>query len=125
MADYGDFSYGSGLMAPPERGHIPTAYERLRATRLTDPSNPEASEDAVLTPNATHSSTDSLGVYVPGDLKPGVTPMVTETGPAPSTGQHKIINPLVPNEGHEADGEQNGAGRLWRASVPSNPVTGG
>lgn len=121
MTDHGEFSWGSGLMPPTARGYTPTAYDRLRATRMTDPANPEASEEAVLDGTATHSTTDADGLYVPGDMKADITPLTTETGPAPSSGQHKPVDPSRYNSGHEADGEQDGAGAAWRASVPPYP----
>lgn len=100
---------------------MPTAYDRLRATRMTDPANPNASEEAILEGTATHSSLDSDGRPVDGDMLPEITPLVLETGPSASTGQHKPIDPSTWNPGHEADGLQDGAGAAWRASVPPNP----
>lgn len=121
MAEHGEFSWGGGLMPPQGRGYVPTAYDRLVASRKTDAANPEASEDAILEGTATNSSTDSNDQYVPGDMRTGVVPMVTETGPAPSTGQHKPIDPAVYQKGHDPEGEQDGKGVEWRKSLPPNP----
>ena len=122
MGDHSEFSWGSGLMPPQGRGYVPTAYDRLVASRKTDAANPEASEDAILEGTATNSSTNSNDQYVPGDMRAEVTPMVTETGPAPSAGQHKIIDPSVYQKGHDPEGEQDGKGMEWRASQPPNPI---
>lgn len=123
MADQSEFSYGSGLMAPQGRGHVPTPFERLRAMRLTDPSNPNANEENVLLPNVSQTGTDEDGRYLPGDQKSGSTPMVVETGGASATGQHKPIDPGKWNKDHYADGFQDGSGEAWRQSMPPNPVT--
>lgn len=122
MVDESEFSHGSGLMAPQGRGYVPTAYDRLRATRLTDPANPNANEENVLLPNPSQTSTDKDGVVTPGDQKSGSTIMVTETGGASTSGQHAIIDPSKWNKGHEPDGEQDGSGQAWRDSMPPNPV---
>lgn len=121
MSTESELSWGTGLMAPQGRGYVPTAYDRLRASRMTDSSNPDANEDAILEGTATHSTTDRDGLYVAGDMKADITPLVTETGPSSSSGQHKIVDPLRFNPGHEADGFQDGSGAAWRASVPPNP----
>lgn len=132
-----EFSWGLGL-APPRPaiggqggGGVGTGmesqplsqYEQLRAIRMTDPSNPEASEDDVFKKGVTHSGTNEDGTYRPGTLRPGITAPVTmdEALPSPS-GQHGIIDPAKYNPGHEPDGLQDGEGSSWRDSIPPNPV---
>ncbi|UVK63885.1 hypothetical protein SEA_LILYPAD_82 [Gordonia phage LilyPad] len=119
----GEFSYGDGLVAPPSAGHQLTPYEQLRATRLTDTANPEANEDDVFVKGATQGHTDpETGLYVPGTLRPGVTPPVQEEGRPPAVGQHRTIDPSRYNKGHDPEGMQDGEGQAWRDSIPPNPV---
>lgn len=122
MAEQSEFSWGIGLQAPPARGYVPDAFDRLKATRLTDHDNPEASEEAILEANVTVSSRDENGIYIPGNQRMNSTPLVQETAPIASTGQFKPIDPTKYNPGHESDGEQDGSGAAWRASVPPNPI---
>lgn len=145
MTAPGEYSWGAGLTPPPNRdfgggGYVPTAYDRLRATRLTDRDNPTASEQAILEGTATRSTVASEEkgvVYSGGDLRAvpsgigddfdGPTPLVSVAemarSAALSQGQHRIIDPSKWNKGHESDGEQDGSGAAWRASVPPWPVT--
>ena len=120
MAEQSEFSWGMGLQAPPARGYVPTAFDRLKASRLTDIDNPEASEDAILEFGASMSGLDENGIYVPGDQRMNTTSLVTEDEARASTGQFAPLDPLRYNPGHEADGEQDGSGAAWRASVPPN-----
>lgn len=131
-----ELSWGAGLAAP--RPQIPgqggggvgkgmesqplSPYEQLRATRMTDSANPDASEDDVFVNGATHSGTNEDGTYKPGTLRPGVTAPVTQGNVLPGNGQHGIIDPSRYNPGHEADGYQDGEGQAWRDSIPPNPV---
>ena len=132
-----EFSHGPGLTAPlvgsggqggaslagGQDARTLSAYEQLRATRLTDPANPEANEDDVFTKNVTHSGSNEDGTYKPGTLRPGVTaPMKMDPVLPSPTGQDAIIDPSKYNPGHEPDGYQDGAGQAWRDSVPPNPV---
>lgn len=124
----GEFSWGPGLM--PNRdaggGNVPgpglSSYDQLRATRMTDPANPEASEDDVFSRGVSVSSADSEGRHVAGTLRESVTPAVRTNPGMPSTGQHGRIVSGEFNYGHQSDGLQDGSGAAWRASVPSNPV---
>lgn len=131
-----EFSWGRGLAAPrpaiggqggggvlngmESQGLSP--YEQLRATRMTDPDNPDADESLVYVKDATVSGENEDGTYKPGNLRPGATPPVREDGVLPSGGQHGIIDPTKYNPGHEPDGFQDGEGQTWRDSVPPNPV---
>lgn len=128
----GEFSWGEGLVSPPGRGGVPTLHDRHRARFITDQDNPDADENAVLELNATQSRLEKVGevegVYVAGHLRGGATPMVTQDGPVPTTGQFRKIDPSLPKGGHNdhhADGMQDGSGDAWRASLPPNPVTEG
>ncbi len=123
MGDPSEFSHGSGLQPPQSRGYVPTAYDRLLATRLTDPANPNASESAILEGNVSVSTVDADGRYVPGDQRSGTTPRVVETGPAPATGQHTPVDPSTYNKGHDPEGLQDGEGEQWRATIPGPPIT--
>ena len=132
-----EFSHGPGLTAPlvgsggqggaglagGQAARTLSAYERLRATRLTDPANPEASEEDVYLNGATQSGVNEDGTYKPGTLRPEVTPpMRMDPVLPPPTGQDAIIDPSKYNPGHEPDGYQDGEGQTWRDSVPPNPV---
>lgn len=132
-----EFSYGPGLadarVAIPGQGgggvgegmasRALSAYEQLRATRLTDPSNPDANENDVFVKDATHSGSNEDGTYRPGTLRPDVTaPVVVEAALPSPVGQHAMIDPSKYNPGHEPDGYQDGEGQAWRDSVPPNPV---
>ena len=131
-----DFSWGLGLTPPlvgsggqgggaVGTGSSPrtlSAYERLKATRMTDPSNPDASENDVYNKNVTKSGSNPDGTYKPGTLRPGATPPVRMDPVLPSGGQHGTIDPTKYNPGHEPDGFQDGEGQAWRDSVPPNPV---
>ena len=130
MSNHGEFSWGSGLIPNPASGYPLSAYDQLRATRLTDPANPEASEDDVYSPTVTQSHVDeATGLFVYGTLRPSATQPVTEAEFAPTDGQHKIVDPSRYNyaEGgrpaHDPEGYQDGAGQAWRDSVPPNPVS--
>lgn len=124
MGNPSEFNYGGGLSAPPAAGHELSPYERLRATRLTDTTNPEANEDDVFVAGATQSHSDPVtGVYVPGTLRPGVTPPVKETNIRPSTGQHAPIDPSTYSPDHDPEGMQDGEGQAWRDTYPPNPVS--
>lgn len=133
--DGGEFSWGPGLQENRARGAgLPsspgnpggerplTAFERLQATRMTDPDNPEANEDDVYNQNVTQSGLNEDGTYRPGTLRSGVTKRVTQGPTAPSAGQHAKIDPSKYNVGHSPDGYQDGSGQAWRDSVPPNPV---
>lgn len=127
MTAAGEFSHGGGILPPQGRGYVPTNLDRHRARMQTDSANPEANEEDALLPNSTESSlsTDGLGTYVPGTRRSGSTPLVTETGGLPATGQFKRLDPSLPKGGdpeHYADGLQDGSGDAWRASLPPNPV---
>lgn len=130
MGDISEFSWGSGNVPNPASGYPLSAFDRLRATRLTDPSNPEASEDDVYSPNVSRSEGDpELGTYASGTLRAGATQPVTEERFAPTAGQHRVIHsdrynpPSGGRPKHYPDGYQDGAGEEWRNSVPPNPVT--
>ncbi len=113
-----EFSIDKGIWPNPGRGAITTPYQRLVATRLTDPGNPDASEENILNGTATQSHQDENGVYVPGDLREDVTNPITETPALPAGG---IINPQVYNPGHDPEGMQDGEGKAWRDSISPNP----
>lgn len=98
-----------------------TAFERARATRMTDPANPEANEQDVYSVGVTHSSTNADGTWKPGTLREGVTTPVRVGPGLPTGGQHGKIYSDRFNPGHEPDGVQNGEGAAWRDSVPPNP----
>lgn len=135
-----EFSWGGGLHPPLNRGGTLSAYDRLRATRMTDPDNPDASEDDVWSPTVTTSHGASeievgpegtgpeLGEWVPGTLRAGTTQAVTETEPSSTSGQHKKIysdrynGPRNGRPAHDPEGYQDGAGAEWRNSIPPNPV---
>lgn len=131
-----EFSWGEGLAPPtigiPGQGGAPVGegmaertlspYERLRATRMTDASNPEANEDEVFVKDPSYSGANEDGTYKPGNLRPGVTAPVRMSAELPSKGQHGKIDASKYNPGHEADGFQDGEGQQWRDSVPPNPV---
>ena len=120
--DPSEFSHGRGLAGNLGRGYVLSPYEKLKATRMTDPGNPEASEEDVYTESATHSSVDADGVYVAGTLRSGVTKPVTQSGEIPSSGQHKRLDPSRYTPGHDPEGDQSGEAARWRNSVPPNPV---
>ena len=124
-----EFGSGRGLHPPLGRGAVLSPYDRLRATRMTDSSNPEASEDDVWSPTVTQTHTDpKTGLCVSGTLRPGVTVPVVETGPSSTSGQHKIVRtdaynpPSGGRPAHDPEGYQDGEGAAWRNSVPPNPV---
>lgn len=112
-----EFSHGKGMSPPEVRGYIPTNVDQLLAERQTDPANPDASWQGTRSASPTVSHLDSLGRYVPGDLRPEATPRVRESGLSGGT----RINPAVVNADHYADGLQDGSGDAWRASLPANP----
>jgi hypothetical protein len=115
-----EFSHGKGLVPPQVRGYVPTDRVWLNAAYQTDPGNPEASIEGTLVANPTQSHRDPVtGVYVPGDLDVSATPRVREVGPSKPAG----IDTSKYNPGHFADGQQDGLGDAWRASLPPNPVT--
>lgn len=134
MSGIGEFEWGAGLHPPlgvdpgGNGGAVVSPYDRLRATRMTESTNPDASEDDVWSASVTQSEVDEDGMWVAGTLRTGTTVPVTETGPAPSDGQHRIIhtdryNPASDGRPkHYADGYQDGEGEAWRASIPPNPV---
>ncbi|QNJ55394.1 hypothetical protein SEA_LITTLEFELLA_83 [Gordonia phage LittleFella] len=129
VGEISEFSWGSGLVPNPASGYPLSPYDQLRATRLTDPTNPEADEGDVYSPNATQGHVDPVtGLWVEGTLRPHATQPVTEEEFAPSNGQHKIVDPSRYNyaEGgrpaHDPEGYQDGSGQEWRDSIPPNPV---
>lgn len=122
MAEQSEFSWGNGLQAPQGRGYVPSAFDRLKATRLTDHDNPDASEEAVLEFGVSVSGLDEDGIYIPGNQRMNTTVLVQESEATASSGQFTPIDPSRYNRGHESDGEQDGSGAAWRASVPPNRV---
>lgn len=133
----GELSFGPGLAAPRAasggqggggvgkgaEARDLSPYERLRATRLTDPANPDANEEDVFVKGATHSGTNEDGTYKPGTLRPEVTAPVRMDPVLPADPKRDaIIDPSKYNPGHEPDGFQDGSGQDWRNSVPPNPV---
>lgn len=121
----GEFIFGKGIVPNAERGYVPDPIDVHRAIMQTDSTNPDADHMKLLAANPSQGSVDELGVFTPGDMEPGKTPLVREVGPSSSSGQHKRIDPLKARGGdpeHYADGLQDGAGDAWRASLPPNPV---
>lgn len=121
-----EYSWGRGILPPGSRGYEFEPVDMLRAIRQTDSTNPNAVAEDALVAGASEGTVDELGVFTPGTLAPGSTPLVVESGVSSSSGQHKRINPLLPKGGdpeHFSDGLQDGSGEFWRASLPPNPVT--
>lgn len=123
-----EFSHGKGLLPNLTRHPEQVADNRvmLRAIYQTDSANPDADALGTLVPKPSQSHTDDFGLYVPGNLATGMTPVVREVGPSSRVGQFKVIDPSKPKGGdkaHHADGTQDGSGQSWRDSQPPNPVT--
>lgn len=117
-----EFSWGAGMSPPQERGYELTEYDRLVMIRQTDTTNPLASEEATRAVPPKASQWNSKGKFIPGDMRPECTPVVTEKGPSSRSGQHTPIDVNTYTLGHEPDGDQTIAGRRWRESQPPNPV---
>lgn len=123
-----EFSHGKGISSNLTRYPEQVADNRtmLRAIYQTDSANPAADALGTLVPNPSQSHTDDFGLYVPGDLAAGMTPVVREVGPSSRVGQFKVIDPSKPKGGqkdHEADGTQDGSGQAWRDAQPPHPIT--
>ncbi len=107
-----------------------SAYEQLRAMRMTDVDNPEASEADVFKVDVSQTSVSPEdGSYVAGTLRAGATKAVTEKKLMGDlvTGQFEKVDPGKFNgDGggvvHHSDGLQDGEGDLWREGLPPNPV---
>lgn len=152
-----DYSWGAGLVPPTVDsgesagsrtgagggagavGRGRSAYEQLRAMRMTDVDNPEASEADVFKVDVSQTSVSPEdGSYVAGTLRAGATKAVTEKKLMGDlvTGQFEKVDPgkfnvrrvRWGNDGdgggvvHHSDGLQDGEGDLWREGLPPNPV---
>ena len=116
-----EYSWGKGLMPPTSRGYEPDNRDELLLTRQTETTNEAATWEGNMVPNPTTGRWEK-GTWIPGNIKPESTPMVRETGPSSSSGQHAPIDPLIYNDGHYADGLQDGSGEEWRRNFPPNKV---
>ena len=123
-----EYSWGTGMLPPLERAAVedffPSNYDRLVASRQTETTNPIANEEATFLKSPTHEHIDpKTGMPVAGDMREFATERVTEQGPSKASGQFKPLDTSTYTLGHEPDGQQDGAGRRWRESLPPNPVT--
>lgn len=99
-----EYSWGKGLSAPAVRGYEPTNFDEMKR------------QMAIVT------DIEGADVEYGEATRPGFTPRVREVGPSSKVGQHKPVDTSVYTEGHYADGQQDGLGDAWRASLPPNPV---